>query len=403
MTALPSTPHSQVEETPGGVREREFRQLQGVYMNAAGFGPLPARSLREIGEFNARRHRGELGADDFAVVLEGARRAAGTLLGAGGPEEIALGPNTSAGLNVAADIVAARRSAGGDNPERRRRVVLSDREFPANVYPWLSLEREGLLVERVETDERGCPRPDALLERLRAPDVCAFALSAVQFATGYRADLSTLGRACRERDILYVVDAIQQLGAVPLDVRESGADVVVAGGQKWLCSPWGSGLAWIRRDLAGAVEPRRPGWLSFVDSLDFERLTDCRWELLADARRFEVGSIAVQDQLGLARSIELILELGQEAIWAHIKAVQEPLLAWAAGRQDARVVSDTSEAHRSGMICLELSSPADAHAALERAGITCVIREGMLRLSPHLYNTRTEMERVVDVLEEGLS
>ncbi|HUH12335.1 MAG TPA: aminotransferase class V-fold PLP-dependent enzyme [Longimicrobiales bacterium] len=381
------------------VRAAELPALgEGIYLNAAGYGPLPARTLKAMEAFQRRRHEGRVGAADFAPALDGARAAAARLIGAR-PEEVALTPNTNVGLNLAADIAAARRATGGHNPERRRGVLLSDREFPANVYPWLSLEREGMRVERLATDALGRPREDALLERLHGDDVAVFTISAVQFATGHRASLAAFGRVCSERGILFVVDAIQQVGARPLDVRGAQVDVLACGAQKWLCSPWGSGFAYVRPELAREVEPRRPGWLSFQGSLDFERLVDYDPELLDDGRRFEVGSLGVQDHLGMARSIELLLELGPEAVWAHIQAVQAPLLAWAEGREDVTLVSDASPAHRSGIVCLRPANPARAYAALERAGVTCALREGALRFAPHFYNTVEEMERVVGILD----
>lgn len=399
MKPAPPGPDFDVE----AVRAAELPGLRGApYLNAASYGPLPARTVAAIDAFNRRRHEGRVGVEDFAPALDGARAAAARLVGCR-RDEVALTPNTNVGLNVAADIAAARRAAGGQNPERRRTVVLSEGEFPANVYPWHSLERAGMRVERLPADPLGRPREDALLERLAGDDVAVFTISAVQFATGHRASLEAFGRVCRERGILFVVDAIQQLGAQPLDVGAAHVDVLACGAQKWLCSPWGSGFTYVRDELAREVEPRRPGWLSFRSSLDFDRLVEYGWHLLEDGRRFEVGSLGVQDHLGMARSIELLLELGVAAVWAHIQKVQAPLLEWAAEREDVTLVSDTSPAHRSGIVCVRPADPAGAHTALERAGVTCALREGALRLSPHFYNTVEEMETVVGILEEVAS
>lgn len=371
-----------------------------IYLNAASFGPIPSRCLCTVEELNRQKHEGFRLLDRAqGDALVQARQALARLVGAA-PEEIALAPNTSCGLNLAAGIV--QRAGGLPGAGRRRRIILSDREFPANVYPWLTLEQDGLTVERVPTDALGRPREEALLERLEAEDVAVFALSAVQFATGYRADLSRFGRVCRERGILFVVDAIQALGAVPLDVRDSNIDILASGGQKWLCGPFGTGFTYVRSELCAELEPPMPGWLSFTASTDFTRLLDYRYELLPDARRFEVGTLAFQDFLGLARSVELLLELGPDEVWRHIRAVQEPLLAWVREREDVVVASDLTEERRSGIVCIRPRRAEDVHAALQRAGVVCVLREGAIRLSPHFYNTVAEMERVVEVLEETL-
>ncbi len=379
------------------LRRREFAPLErGIFMNAASYGPLPLRSLAAVCDFQRARHEVQrLDADRFAETLARARRAAAALVGTT-PDQIALQPNTTYGLNAAADIVRARAAVDG-----RRTVLFSDREFPANVYPWLALDRMGLRAERVRTDRRGCPREDALVERVKRGDVAALAISFVQFATGYRADLERLGRVCREQDTLLIVDAIQGLGAVPLDVRDAPIDLLACGAQKWLCSPWATGFLWLREDLARNAEPAIPGWLAFEASQDFTSLLDYRYELVADARRFETGSLSFADFAAFASSLELFVEIGVQRVWERIREVQRPLLDWVAEREDARIVGDPSEARRSGIICVSVPEIAGAHRRLEAEGVICVLREGAIRLSPHVYNTPDEMRRVVSVLDRA--
>ena len=383
------------------LRAREFSGLADcIFMNAASFGPLPRRSLAAIDDWNDRRaHPHRFEDPDIPRALARARTAAARLIGAQ-PEEVVLGPNTQVGLNLAAGFVLQALAAEG--PRARRRIVLSAGEFPANVYPWLTLERASAIVEIVPTDELGRPREDALLAALDQDDVVVLALSAVQFATGWRADLARFGRLARERGFLFVVDAIQQLGAVPLDVRAAGIDVLSSGGQKWLCSPWGSGFAYVRAELFPRLEPLLPGWLSFASSLDFTRLVEYGRELLPDGRRYEVGTIAPQDAIGLALGVELLLELDIEAIWAHIRDVQQPLLDWASARGDIVMVSDLEDRHRSGILCFRPPRVEEVFAALKEAGARCVVREAAIRLSPHAYNTVEEMERLVAVLRRTL-
>jgi cysteine desulfurase / selenocysteine lyase len=392
----PADPAHPPDAAPTGVscaaiRAAEFARLDGsTYLNAASYGPLPERSLRAGREFQERRGAAALQVEDFGDTLERARRACARLVNAA-ESEIALTPNTSVGLNIAADLVRARARDG------RRAIIVPDREFPANVYGWLSLRRDGFDVEITPVDDRGCPREDALLERVARGDVAALAISAVQFATGYRADLARLGAACRAHDTLFVVDGIQALGAVPVDVVADGIDVLASGGQKWLCGPFGAGFAYIRRDLIGAHEPHRPGWLSFRSTADFTRLLDYTWDLWDDARRFEVGSLGIQAFVELAHSIELILEAGVDRIFEHIRALQAPLLEWAADTRGAEPLL-CGDGRTSGIIALRVDDALALNAALAAEGITCVPREGAVRFAPHFYNTNTEMERVVRVL-----
>jgi cysteine desulfurase / selenocysteine lyase len=390
-----AAPRAKPRLDPGAdVRRSEFSRLgSGIYLNAASFGPLPDRSLVAGRAFQEWRGAAALQPADIDESLAGARRACARLVGAAAAE-IALTPNTTAGLNLAADIVAQAGSG-------KRAIIVPDREFPANVYAWMSLEREGFRLELLPVDGRGCPSEDALLHRLTRGDVAAVAISAVQFATGYRADLERLGRSCREHGALFVVDAIQALGSVPLDVKAAGVDVLACGGQKWLCGPFGTGFAYVRAELCERFEPHRPGWLSFRSTADFSRLLDYSWDLWDDARRFEVGSLAIQSFVELAHGVELILEVGVDRIFDHLLQLQLPLLEWAeaTGRAEPLLASRDNA---SGILALRVDDAAGLSSTLAAAGVNCAPREGAIRFAPHLYNTRTELDRVVGLLRATL-
>lgn len=364
-------------------REREFSWTsQRVYLNAASFGPLPSSSRTAIEEFNRDRSDLALVDSDLTAPLAAARASAARLIGVDA-DEIALTPNTNVAINIAATAALQR----GDG---RRVIVIQDGEFPANVYPWLALERSGFRIQLVNSEEE-------LLERVQQDDVAAASVSFVQFASGFRADLRAIGDACSRTGTLFVIDAIQGLGAVPLNAREVKADILACGGQKWLCSPWGSGFAYVRRAWITRFEPLLPGWLAFEATQDFTRLTDYRYELLGDARRFETGSLGFQDYVGLNASIELLLEIGADAIWQHIRSLQQPILEWA-NRNEVEIVSDLGEPRRSGILCIK---PRDARTVFDRLqaeNVRCAFREDAIRLSPHWYNTHEEIERVVELM-----
>lgn len=385
------------------VRAKEFPWAdQAIYLDAASYGPLPERALRAVDDLNRRKHDPRrLTSDVMGGTLARAREAVARLIGAT-TEEIALTSNTNHAINLAAGFL--RRADSIPGMERgRRRILVTDREFPANIYPWLALQRDGMILERVETDDLGRPREDALIERLEtADDIAAFSVSAVQFATGFRADLRRIGRICRERGILFIVDAIQAAGIVPIDVRDMEIDILACGGQKWLCSPFGTGFAFVRRELVAALEPDLPGWLAFTASSDFCHLVDYGNEYVPDARRFEVGTLAFQDFAGLAESATLLHELGPERILEHVLEVQEPLIAWARERDDVVLLSDLAPERRSGIVCFRTPDNDAVAAALADRDVRCVVREGAIRLSPHFYNTVEEMEQVVTVLQDAI-
>ena len=372
------------------LRNREFPWTAATtYLAAASIGPLPERTRLAVEAFNAKRTAPHLLPDRDVGAIHAAARAAAAQLVNATPEEIALVPSTSAGLQAAAGALPLE---AGDV------VLLSDREFPANVYPWLARRRGGVVVERAPVTAEGFPDEDYLVERLADPRVRVLAVSLVQFSNGYRADLARLGAACRAHGAWLVVDAIQALGALPFDVAAQPVDVLACGGQKWLLGPWGSGFCYVRRDLVGSLVPPASGWQSYRGMDDYTNLLSYDERLVDDARRFEAASPATQDQLGLTASIGLLLELGVEAIATYLRTLGEPVLAWAA-RRGVRVTSPTDAAHQSQIVCVAPPDAREANRRLRQAGIVVSVREGAIRLAPHCYNTIEEMEKVVDVLD----
>lgn len=362
---------------------------ESAYLNAASITPLPERARRAAQAFNDRRARiHDFPDEEMLVPLHRARDAAARLVGAD-PGEIALGGNTSYGINLAA---LALPLAPGST------VVVSDREFPTNVYPWMGRDYR---LEVVPTDAQGRPDEPRLLERLGRGDVSAFALSSVQFATGYRADLERFGRLCREQGIFFVVDAIQSLGQLPLDVRAANIDVLAAGGHKWLISPLGTGFVYVRRELLQRMEPRVVGWTAMQATTDLGSMLDYRREFRADARRFEVGTLPIQDFGGFAESLGLLMEVGVDAIRLHLEELLEPLVAWLREHDEVEVISDLRPGARSGIFCFRPPSADVVFRRLAERGVVCALREGAIRVAPHLYNTRADLERVVDILDQS--
>jgi selenocysteine lyase/cysteine desulfurase len=361
---------------------------QTVYLNHASVGPLPERTRRALDEFNRQRAMPfQLPDRDLFAVLAESRRLVAELLSVT-REEIALTVNTGFGLGVVARALPLRP---GDV------VLLSDREFPANVYPWLRLRELGIEVELVPTTAAGWPDEARLLERLADPRVRVLAVSLVQFSNGYRVDLAALSAATRRTGAYLVVDAIQAVGQIPVDLGRTQVDVLACGGQKWLLSPWGSGFVYVRRELISRLSPPVTGWMAFEGTDDFTRLTTYSDTLRADARRFELITLPYQDFAGFNASLGLVRDMGIERIQAHLRRLHQPVLAWAE-RSGARIVSPRGE-RGSGILCL---APGDVGAAFRRlkaARVICSLREGAIRLSPHGYNTLEEMERVVAVLD----
>jgi cysteine desulfurase/selenocysteine lyase len=360
-----------------------------IYLNHASVGPLPERTLVVLEAFNRKRAAPfQLPDRDLIATMAESRRLAAELIAAS-PEEIALAINTGFGLSLAARALPLR---AGDI------VLASDREFPANVYPWMLLKDKGVTLELAPTTAEGWPDEAYLLERLADPRVRVLTVSLVQFSNGYTVDLARLSAATRAAGVYLVVDAIQGLGQVPVNVRETPVDLLACGAQKWLLSPWGSGFVYVRRELIRELQPAITGWMAFEGTDDFSRLTQYNDSLRGDARRFELITLPYQDFAGMNASLGLLLELGPGRIQQHLRALHEPVLTWAA-RSGTRVVSPSGP-RGSGILCVCPHDVGSAYRALKAAHVVCSMREGALRLSPHLYNTRAEMERVVEVLEQ---
>lgn len=389
MTDLVAAP--QIRSIVRELRNREFPWTGATtYLNNASIGPIPERTRLALDSFNAKRTAPHLLPDrDLMAILAEARVAAARLIGAGA-DEIALTPNTTTGINVAARALPL---GPGDV------VLLSDREFPANVYPWLRLADSDVRTELTPVTAEGFPDEARILERLTDRRVKVLAVSFVQFANGYRADLARLGEACRANGTWLVVDGIQGLGNSPLDVRETPVDILATGGQKWLLSPWGSGFTYVRRELIPLLEPVAVGWMAFEGTDDLGNLVKYNPTLRGDARRFEVGTIPFQDMVGMTSSLGMLADLTVDAIAAYTRALAEPVITWAMSR-GVRIVSPLEDRHRSSIICLAPPDAADAHRRLKAAGVICAFREGAIRLSPHCYSTIEEIEKVLDVLDD---
>jgi cysteine desulfurase/selenocysteine lyase len=194
-----------------------------------------------------------------------------------------------------------------------------------------------------------------------------------------------------------VVDAIQGIGQIPVDLSRTRVDVLACGGQKWLLSPWGTGFVYVRQELIEQLSPSITGWLAFEGTDDLTQLTRYDERLRADARRFELMTLPYQDFAGFNSSVGLLLEVGIERIREHLHKLHEPIVDWAE-RTGTRIVSPRDE-HGSGILCIAPGEVAAAHRRLKKARVICSLREGAIRLSPHLYNTVEEMQRVIDVLE----
>jgi len=359
---------------------------EAIYLNAASTGPLPERTLRAQEAYSRKRAAPyRLSHEEQFAVLDDARARITTLIGAEAGS-VALSVNTGAGINLAAWGLPLGR---GDV------VVIPDLEFPANVYPWMAASRaRGFTLHTVPTRD-GLLDEEALLAAIDRKSARVLALSWVGFATGFVADLDRIGAACRARGVLLVVDGMQGVGVLPLDVQRLRIDLLACGGQKWLLSPWGSGFTYVRPGILETIVPQPVSWMGVRGSDDFSALVDYDLTWRDGARRFEQITVPFQDFAGMAASLGLLLELGTDAITAHVTECVEQL---AAGAEGAGVEVVTPRGRRAGIVTLRPGDVSATAARLRNARVVHSVREGTIRLSPHCYTTSDEIRVALDAL-----
>lgn len=364
---------------------------EAIHMDHASIGPIPQRARDAVTVYNDRRaEMWQMRAEDFFPVLDRARTLAAQLIGAQA-EEIALTTNTSWGVNLAAYALPL---GPGD-------IVLgSEGEFPTNVYPWMSAAKaRGFTFELVPMLGRALNEEEILARIAHDPRVKGVALSWVSFWSGYRIDVARMGAACRANGIWFAVDAIQGLGACVMDVKAAHVDILSTGAQKWLCSPWGTGFAYVRRELIAQLEPPAAGWLSQATAGDFAKFLDYDPAWRSDAQRFEVGSLPMQDFIGMNATLTLLQELRPARVEQHVRALTRPVLDWAETRRDVTCYTPMPDAHRAGIVALATPDLPRDSQRLREARVTHAVREGAIRLAPHFHNTLEEIQHVIDVLE----
>jgi cysteine desulfurase / selenocysteine lyase len=374
------------------LRAREFPWIAddpGIYLNAASVGPMPRRAVEVANTWSA--WRAEPHRIPFTQLLDAAstaRRQFATLVGAH-EDEIALMPNTTYGLNLAARALPLRPGV----------ILAFDGEFPSCVYPFQALGTRG--VDLVLIPRRnGLPDEDAMLEALtKRTDVVAVVVSWTQFATGFVADLERIGRACRAAGAFFIVDGIQACGVRPIDLHALPVDIFASGAQKWQLGPWGTGFVYVRRDLITALEPHDVGWACMKSTTDYTRLTDYEFDFFDDARRFEVVTLAYHDFAVANAATAMLLELGVDAVAAHIESLASHIVEWATSRTDVHLVTPAHPSRRAGVVSFAPTALDDMAGRLRDAQVHHVVREGAIRLSPHVYNSLDDISRTIRILE----
>ncbi len=350
-----------------------------VYLNHASIAPLcppAAEAVRWLA--TDVEHFGSFHYMDWLKVYDGVRSLTASLINCA-PGEIAIVKNTSEGIATVANGIEWR---AGD------RIVAFTEEFAANFFPWKHLEQRGVQVtwlsifddlNKVDEASRGA--------RL-------LAVSFVQYLSGFRADLVRMGEICRRHNCLFLVDAIQGLGAFPVDVRAANIDFLAADGHKWLLGPEGCGVLYVRAERIPEVAPTEIGWTNTAKFADYAS-RDMTWR--SDAGRYECGTLNTIGCFGLHAALKFIQEVGVGNIAPEVQALADRVWQGAESR-GFEMLGRRSPECGAGIVSFRKPGEEALGKRLKEAGFITAPRAGWVRVSPHFYNSPDDIERLLDML-----
>lgn len=363
-----------------GIRRRFPPALNWAYLNTAAGGPVCAYAADAARQYYIEAQAaGDTRWDDWVARMEATRKAAAGFVNAT-PDEIAFVANTSLGLNLAIQMLSPGE------------VVLLRDDFPSVTLPWLN---RGFPVRFVEAEDDGVVPVERIAEAI-GPDTRYVAVGYVQFRSGFRHDLERLGALCAERGVSLIVDATQAAGVFNLDVQSQHIAVLAFSGYKWLLAGYGISALYVSKKILESRPLPAVGWRSAEAPYD---LISDRLVLTRHASGLELGHPLFAGIFSLSGSLRLAREIGLPAIEARAHELTEHLH----GALDARgicILSPRAEEHRSAITMVEVDDPPAVAAKLKERRVLVSARGRGLRVSPHFYNNREDIERFVTALDE---
>ena len=361
---------------------------QLIYLNHAAVSPWPTLSAKAVQDF--AQQNCQSGSKNYLAWLEieeQLREMLCQLINADSADDIALLKNTSEGLSV---IAYGLDWQAGDN------VVIPAGEFPSNRVVWESLQQYG--VETRQIDIMTTSDPESALINAVDNRTRLISISAVQYHNGFRLNLEKIGQFCQQKNILYVIDAIQHIGALPLDNKKIGADFIVADGHKWMMGPEGLALFYSSKKSRSLLNLKQYGWRMLDNPTDFQQQ---QWSVSKTAKRFECGSPNMLGIFALHASIKLIIDTGIDNIESAILKNTQGILNYISNNPAYKLLSNHHLERRSGIICFchQQLSNEQLFEALTRQRVQCALRGGGIRLSPHFYHQPWEFDHLFNILD----
>ena len=359
-----------------------------VFFNHAAVSPIPDVSLATLKQFgDSAVLQGSEAIPQWSAMQEEVRDDVAGFIGAHS-EEVAFIPSTSYGLSIVANGVEWKP---GDN------VIVPDLEFPSNIYPWMNLQRLGVELRWWRSRNGRLFIHD--LRELLDSRTRVITISGVQWASGYRADLGLISTLAKEYDVLLCVDAIQQAGAMPFNVKELGIDFAAADGHKWMLSVEGLGFFYSDLNALDRIHTSTVGWKSVINPLEFHVID---FTLQSTAARFETGSLNSAGIYALGASVKFLDEIGPQRIFERILSLIDQIVEGLKARGMA-ILSSLEERERSGILIFTTKDrDKELFDIFRRNKVAVSLRGGGIRVSPHCYNNEEDVQRFFDVLDEAL-
>jgi selenocysteine lyase/cysteine desulfurase len=359
-----------------------------TYLNGANHGPLPRVAIDAANEaLEWKRDPSSIDDSIYFTLPNRVRRAAAPFFNCD-PEDLAVTTGASAGMSLL---------AGGLEWKPKDHVVIPAGEFPAVYLPWVALRSSGVEVTVLPTD--GGLTPGQIVEALRST-TRVVAVGHVNFATGHRLDVEAIGRICRDRGIAFVIDATQSVGSVPFDVRAAGASVVAAAGYKWMLSPYGTGVFYVDPEWVNRLRVPFVNWATVNGAEDFNKMTELAIDFRAGATRWDAPETASFLNCNpMAAALEFLGQIGVEQVFAYTRSLIDRLVDGLP--TGFRVESSLADEHRSSICRLVADDQELTRAAYQRclkAHISVSMRESGLRVSPGVWNSEGDIDRLLQQL-----
>lgn len=353
-----------------------------IYLDNAAMSPLPKRVKNAIERFHNSRMTLGPNFSQWWDKVEDTRQKVAKKIKASA-DEIAFSSNTSMGINLAAQAISFNK---GDN------IIITDLEFPSNVYPWMNLKSKGVEVRFAKNKNGKIEIED--IKNLVDKKTKAISVSWIMATNGFKLDIEKLGEFCKEMNIIFVVDAIQGLGVFPLDAKKIQADFIVSGFYKWMLGPDGISFVYINEAILDKLQIPYIGWAGMEERFNY---TDYKFKPINRAYRYETGNMNFSAIYGVAEGLDFMSGL-EEKITQQVIELNDYLRTGLQKISGINISSDFNKKNQSAITLVSTSDDLKLFNYLKKHSVIVNYRDG-IRISPNFYNTKDEIDQLLNFIE----